>query len=349
MVAPTVPRIQKSNYAIGRSRLSLKRTNVYRLAEVLIGVVRGFSVGYGYKVAVAIAFSLIKGRFKLKKLNDFFCSAEAIRFGKFLATMLFIYRGSKLIMQKIIEKVHPMAEKDERQGKIHYAYDRVRRLKMWNGNPWLETAAGFLSGLSLFVLPPEERFTAALYTAFRSLGDMCKFLVHVKKYPALPMSDLLGFTLSTLAIVYGFATDHSLIDETYLRFLQWCAGLPGFSGMELAGRCNRDGSPIQGDFTVRFIPPSPYSNEGYCLYIVKSISRGFIRSLQVYVKVHVLASILRIGKALKKPKRFFLEKATNLFWSSCFLTMYGVHMKVVLLASREYTKAPVTQICKHFV
>lgn len=96
--------------------------------------------------------------------------------------------------------------------------DSVKRLKMWNGrlqrqnqfqapnwfskgNPWLETAAGFLAGGSLLVLNSEDRFPAALwvgeklslkiyswmkrYIFFRALGDICKFFVQVKKYPSV--------------------------------------------------------------------------------------------------------------------------------------------------------------------
>mmetsp|Transcript_9234 Transcript_9234/g.22679 ORF Transcript_9234/g.22679 Transcript_9234/m.22679 type:complete len:498 (+) Transcript_9234:141-1634(+) len=293
--------------------------NLCKIVKVFIGAARGFTVGYSFKILVAIAFALVKGRLSMRRLQDIIGSKEAITFGRFLGLIVAIYRFSLLPLKALIE------QRDE--------FKNTSRMKR---EAILKSVAGFVAGLSLSALPKEDRFAVAIYCFTRAAGDLWNFLVKVKVLQELPMGSALGFILSNGPIMFSFWGDHRLMDPTYLRWIKWMGNLPGKSAMSIGGICREDGSPLQSSMLLDpWVPPGSSQSVSAMTYLFRTWRLGLARGLQVYFKVHILASLLRIRKARKNPLGFFAEKTYNLFRSSMFITTYQTIAKSVPLLYRN--------------
>eukprot|EP00466_Bigelowiella_natans_P001895 jgi/Bigna1/89892/estExt_fgenesh1_pg.C_570079 len=291
-----------------------------KLLTLVSGAGRGFAVGYSFKVAMAVAYDLLRREI----------SPEA--------TMVALKRGTHMSLQSLFNFLK-QGQLTEGEGKETGEAKTVWRYRRPPDDNILNAIAGFVAGASMLILPEDERFGASLYCITRALADWLTYAMERNRSDMqsfLPENiDIagLGFVLANGPILMAYFFDSWAMDQAYFRWIQWMGRMPKYTPSLWAGITDAMGRKLEGEPSP-FVPV-PMDHETIPEYLVKTWMRGFRRGIKVYFRVHIVASLLRIGKAARQPWGFAKEKILNLLTSAAFLTTYQFNGKSVAILVRS--------------
>ena len=265
------------------------------LTEFLLGLGRGFALGFGAKGGLAGIFTLIKHPKNPSKVLLSVANADTIRFGLFCGMFAGTYRGIYCWLTKLRGTAN-------RQGAF---------------------IAGGLAGLSILIDAPTRRLSVSLFLLVRALDAAVKRLVRAGLLPHSKHAVPLLFGIFNMPIMYSFLYKPHLIGEGYYR---WILGM-GAMNHEGLHHCLRE--PRNAWYERGELIPFRQCQEGYhpgetCVgHTTTDWAKGLARAAKIYIPVHLVPLLLfKTKRLVQDPGKELLRAGTAVAMSSAFLSTY---------------------------
>jgi hypothetical protein len=286
------------------------------IVNALTGAAQSASVGIGIKVLVVLLRSITRRKLRVKDLY----SEDVLRFGAFLGSFAGIYKSVNCILRHVLKEENKL-------------------------NSFI---AGSLAGLSLLVIPTEDRVTIAVYIWIRSMLIAYRAAEEQAWFPKwlrdFEHGDFVLGGLGSGQILYAYIFQQDTLPSAYRRFLK-DAGRQDqrvIDSIKRAGyRAPQSTSQLtaymkekihavpdwhklvgQGGQTLPCAAMHPGQGcfTSYVQFVAKHI-KGY--SLRLYAPLTLVTLIIfRRKKLMMSPSATLLTAMRQCFYSSLFLSTY---------------------------